>query len=414
MVGDKDVTGHFRQSKAAKKGRYQYALAVGESSVLSLVKILNKAVSTASQRWGEENALSERPTFEIQPTAVTGLNQRKGVLFRLDTELFGGFGARNVAGIEGKDKWCVTHANDSRIGWEGLHCMRHQNILELIRPALRPWKRRLRQKTKKARKMNRKRDLVKALSRIKSQGFVNYYSVPHHRAEFPAAMTAGCALGGDYRAAVEAYLMRSSTAGHVSKGCYHAYRGGNTDIADYHALLMASPNSNLYFPRTYSIYEQLLQPDASRENYRTAYRFIPKEIRALPLLAIREHIFNYMASARIALYGTLAVAGDLVVLPDGAGVRHITPEEAAEGVFSAYDVVLPVVTLPYADGSVVFPEHEVGEGLVEEVMSDFGVSLSEVCRFCSALGGSINPRGEPPCPPPLNGEVFALSASLFL
>eukprot|EP01061_Rhynchopus_euleeides_P013846 TRINITY_DN24038_c0_g1_i1.p1 TRINITY_DN24038_c0_g1~~TRINITY_DN24038_c0_g1_i1.p1 ORF type:complete len:586 (+),score=140.59 TRINITY_DN24038_c0_g1_i1:88-1758(+) len=361
--------------------RYHYVSADTTASLEEVTESLNR-VTHLKRNLAPGNM--PHPEFDTQPLPVTGLNRRKSVIFRFDAQKLGPAASRaalsissdatpfrmlyGVDNLEKHGGWCST-------------LMRHQNIVTIVRPPLQPWKRFLRRRRRRHSGEKRKgskaakavpvEESIKAgLARVRRHGFLNYYPVPHDRREIAPALLVGSALAGAYKVAVENYLLRTCTHGQVSKQAYLLYKHGSRDEADYSTVL--ERGNGIDFPRLRRLYSAILNKETS---WRQVYHMVPNADKLQPMLSIREHIFNYMTSIRLAVYGLNVVEGDLVRDVGGA-VRYVAAEDVSR--FSIYDVVLPVVTLPYSHKVVMFPQHLVSEGLVEEVLSDFGVSLSEM------------------------------------
>jgi tRNA(Glu) U13 pseudouridine synthase TruD len=172
-----------------------------------------------------------------------------------------------------------------------------------------------------------------------------------------------------------------------------------------------------------SILTTLSKPSSSK-NYTAALLAIPRTLRMMYLHAWQSALWNAAASARVKHHGfDRVIAGDLVLPPAAAGagpggsssgsmlaaggegesageqlsgaalnlasVHLVTEEEAAAGVYSIKDVVLP---LP--GSKVRYPVHQGGWSLYQRLAAQDGIQLSggpapeEAAAAASAAGGA--------------------------
>ena len=354
------------------------------------------------------------PLFEVQPLPESGMNRRWGTVFRVDPAHLnpGTRAALNsvASSMDDRALWRrlalparQDKSQDSDRSWGMVVGMRHQNILDVHRlpvkaqrPPLPPMSRQRRARLRRCKderlqgRLGRRRrrrcrvhlgslplekQMSTMLERVRRFGFFNYYCLPRERPAMIPAHLAAAALAGFYRDAVEKYLLfvcvrRPKLWARFQSGDYnyHAFDDGLQSHPRRHSSLKMFA---LIHKKRCSDKEQY----PGEFSWRSIYREIPPYDRRGANGMLREHIFNYMLSMRVSLYGTDVVAGDVVFSPGGR-VTHVTEETAAQ--YTIYDVVLPVFTLPFDAADYVVPSHKVGLAMVEEVLSDFGVSMSQV------------------------------------
>ncbi len=145
-----------------------------------------------------------------------------------------------------------------------------------------------------------------------------------------------------------------------------------------------------------SILQAMVDFGCKRTDYLGCLTRIPRNLRNMYMHGYQSYLFNRVASERITKYGIDApIVGDLVFVPKNssftaqnasdtsiANVKYranvrthqakvLNEEDIASGKYKMEDVILP---LPGYD--VIFPTHECGKSLYEQIMQDDGITLS--------------------------------------
>lgn len=145
-----------------------------------------------------------------------------------------------------------------------------------------------------------------------------------------------------------------------------------------------------------SILQAMVDFGCKRTDYLGCLTRIPRNLRNMYMHGYQSYLFNRVASERITKYGIdKPIVGDLVFVPKNssytaqnaidtsiANVKYranvrthqakvLTEEDIASGKYKMEDVILP---LPGYD--VIFPTHECGKSLYEQIMQDDGITLS--------------------------------------
>eukprot|EP00611_Tribonema_gayanum_P032237 TRINITY_DN9528_c0_g1_i1.p1 TRINITY_DN9528_c0_g1~~TRINITY_DN9528_c0_g1_i1.p1 ORF type:complete len:848 (+),score=226.20 TRINITY_DN9528_c0_g1_i1:34-2577(+) len=116
----------------------------------------------------------------------------------------------------------------------------------------------------------------------------------------------------------------------------------------------------------------LLQGYVRNQSWQQAMQCLNYHMRTMWLHSYQAYMWNKMASARVLQLGPVAVAGDLIALPDGeTGPPTVlgaeVPEDERRALFSR-------VVLPMPGRSVQYPQHCVGE-LYRQMIDDDGVKF---------------------------------------
>lgn len=260
-----------------------------------------------------------------------------------------------------------------------------------------------------------------AIQNLSERGFVNYYGLQRFGTFTIGTEVVGLKmLQGDFQGAVDAIL-------DYSPACLEAAQdpvSGNTnkvsvdDRARAHALhsyrtTNRSDRALQELPRRYSAESSIIQHLTGRsdnnEDYLGALQTISRNLRLMYVHAYQSLVWNVAASERWKRFGSSVIEGDLVLVndhtdkvegvikaeevdADGEAIvlpgtddraanpddlferaRALTKEEAENGRYSIFDIVLPT---PGYD--IIYPSNE-----MEKFYEDF---------MASERGGGLNPH----------------------
>ncbi|THZ09874.1 tRNA pseudouridine synthase D [Aureobasidium pullulans] len=266
-----------------------------------------------------------------------------------------------------------------------------------------------------------------AVSQFQERGFINYYGLQRFGTFAISTDTIGRKmLRGDLESAVEDILSFSPEALAAADNPDQAStKISHDDIARAEALHIWKTTKKSgaaldKLPRRFQAENALIRHlgwvdrksgDLLRaKDWQGALQNIPRNLRLMYVHAYQSLVWNTVAGRRYELYGNKVVAGDLVLVHehkdkeaykqedeetiDDAGeiivrpaahdtatsledkferARALTPEEAASGKYTIFDLVLP---LPGFD--VMYPSNELGAFYTEYMGSE--------------VGGKLNPR----------------------
>jgi tRNA pseudouridine13 synthase len=108
------------------------------------------------------------------------------------------------------------------------------------------------------------------------------------------------------------------------------------------------------------------------QDYRRAFRCIPKTLRMMFLHAVQSLVWNRAASHRIRLSRNEVLIGDLVMVEgpsESPKVHVVSKADMDSSRFSILDVVLPLIGTKSE-----FPTNEMGD-LMKRLLSELGVSI---------------------------------------
>ncbi|KAI5205904.1 hypothetical protein AUEXF2481DRAFT_3198 [Aureobasidium subglaciale EXF-2481] len=274
---------------------------------------------------------------------------------------------------------------------------------------------------------NAKKIIGGAVSQFEERGFINYYGLQRFGTFAISTDTIGRKmLRGDLESAVEDILSFSPEALEAASNPDQAStKISKDDIARAEALHIWKTTKKSgaaldKLPRRFQAENALIRHlgwvdrksgDLLRaKDWQGALQNIPRNLRLMYVHAYQSLVWNTVAGRRYQLYGNKVVAGDLVLVHehkdkeayapqdeetiDDAGeiivrpaahdtatsledkferARALTPEEAASGKYTIFDLVLP---LPGFD--VMYPANELGAYYSEYMGSE--------------KGGKLNPR----------------------
>lgn len=217
-------------------------------------------------------------------------------------------------------------------------------------------------------------ELEAAAAALRSRGFVNYYGLQRFGTAHVRSYELGRSLlRREYAVLLEAIVCSPAAAA-------SSMPADEREARDHFRLTRDAGTALRRFPRRLRVERELLarlhRADLRKEGggweaqCRAAILSLPLAKRKLWANAYSSYIYNMAATERVCRYGTVPVAGDLVlptcarptVLRD-AGARRadeqprvLTVEDVLAGRYALADVVLPLV-----GSRVRFPEHGVGE-----------------------------------------------------
>ncbi|KAF1950097.1 tRNA pseudouridine synthase D [Byssothecium circinans] len=266
----------------------------------------------------------------------------------------------------------------------------------------------------------------KAITDFSEKGFINYYGLQRFGSFAASTDTVGLKLlQGNLKGAVEDLLAYTETAlaAALSNGEHQSVLVSQDDRNRAKALYLwkttgEASDALAILPKKFNAERNIIQHLGSRNgksgirdrksDWQGALMCIPRNLRLMYVHAYQSLVWNTVAGKRWTTYGDKVVGGDLVlahehrdkepkasVVPDqiidqdgeiiinpaGADsalpdddeferARALTAEEAASGLYSIYDVVLPQ---PGFD--VVYPENSIGNFYEEFMGSEQGGGL---------------------------------------
>lgn len=231
-----------------------------------------------------------------------------------------------------------------------------------------------------------------ALHDLRERGYLNYYGLQRFGTFATGTHTVGIKmLQGDFKGAIDAIL-------HFSPGALAGVDPGSQvissdDKARAEAINIFQTTRKVTegldkLPRKFSAESNVIRSlGRSRTDFLGALQTIPRNLRLMYVHAYQSLVWNHAASERWRLYGDRVVEGDLIITnqsdkndeeevdADGEVIvvpqaedsstavedmftraRPLSADEAASGMYTVFDVVLP---LPGFD--VVYPENEMTE-----------------------------------------------------
>eukprot|EP01059_Diplonema_ambulator_P006912 TRINITY_DN16486_c0_g1_i1.p1 TRINITY_DN16486_c0_g1~~TRINITY_DN16486_c0_g1_i1.p1 ORF type:complete len:558 (+),score=149.26 TRINITY_DN16486_c0_g1_i1:33-1676(+) len=210
----------------------------------------------------------------------------------------------------------------------------------------------------------------KLADKVARTGFVNYYALPNTRRQIAPSLIGAAILQKDWKAATTFLLSRMAMQTGFKRKAHALWtQGAGEDVL---RSFFCKQDSETAASTMFYVYQPISGPENERD-YALAFNNVPNFHKYESLLFVQQNIWNYMTSMRLSIYGTSVVPGDLVMDAAGA-VYHVTEDNKAG--FSIYDVVMPVYQFPCRE--MKYPTHACSASLVEEVLSDFGVSMSEL------------------------------------
>ncbi|KAI9810759.1 MAG: hypothetical protein M1827_006097 [Pycnora praestabilis] len=263
--------------------------------------------------------------------------------------------------------------------------------------------------------------ISKAMSELSSRGFINYYGLQRFGTFSTRTDTIGVKmLQGDFKGACEAILDYSDESLAAAQDPISSLSSDSMISSDDKARAKALHSFKTTgkampaldtLPRKFSAESNIIKHLSHSErtnDYQGALQIIPRNLRLMYVHAYQSLVWNVIAGERWRRWGDKVVAGDLVLVSadkakfdenievedvDEAGevvvkpgandrtataedmfqrARALTEEEAGSGVYSIFDIVLP---LPGYD--VEYP----GNGLADEFKS----------FMASERGGGLDP-----------------------
>ncbi|KAJ9463541.1 hypothetical protein DIPPA_26885 [Diplonema papillatum] len=299
----------------------------------------------------------QQPSKALKARAVSfqphsGLNDRWALLARVQDTTRTTGGALLQASTQNIVAKVVAAGPN---GWPGT-TVRHQCAFRLLRAPL----------------LGSFASVERALERVKSCGFLNFYALPCKRVRqhtVPPHFPVSRYLSGDVRGALDLALSSMACASRHTGAVFRMWKN-NTLTDEQLSRHLGTTAGRQWRSKQWYTYRAYL-----RGGLDGCWKALDAALKRDGYLILRNMIWNYMASMRLSLYGFRPTVGDLVQDCHG-NVKHVSEDTLHS--YTIYDVVIPVVTLPFSNSDTMFPKHTVGANMVEEVLSDFGISLSEI------------------------------------
>ncbi|CAL1539534.1 unnamed protein product, partial [Lymnaea stagnalis] len=209
-------------------------------------------------------------------------------------------------------------------------------------------------------------NIDKALSALKSLGFINYFGMQRFGTTSVPTHKIGCALlHGDWDKAIDLILMP---------------RDDNPAKDEFQKVWMAThdPKATLEVtPRYCGLERNLLTALKNQLKPFNALEKISRNTRLLYVHSYQALVWNLMTSRRLKQLGSKVVVGDLVITKEAHKTDHpnptvVTLENISD--YSLHDVVLP---LPGHD--VIYPQNEVRDWYRSTLEAD-GLNIDDMKR----------------------------------
>ncbi len=234
-----------------------------------------------------------------------------------------------------------------------------------------------------------------ALDSVLENGFINYFGLQRFGTHAVGTQEVGMKiLSGDFEGAincilhVEPAILANTVSERELETMFHKdeiCRGRAIAVWKATGNLQAALNS---LPKRYNaettILRHLGRSPESRRDHCGALLQITRGLRNLYIHAYQSYVWNWVASARWAKYGSRVIKGDLILVESECNparfreakdmsedvnqeeeifyqeARQLTAAEAASGQYSIFDIVLPV---PGYD--CLYPANEIGDVYVD-------------------------------------------------